>query len=105
MDDKFRINMKQYCREYEESVRGALAEGEACPGMLEVHREKIREVLGEKAVFAPAHLNYLRPAAAGVLAMESGEKTDYLNLEATYLRPPNAQKNKKLLEAMGMKQE
>ena len=70
-----------------------------------VHREKIREVLGEKAVFAPAHLTYLRPAAAGVLAMESGEKTDYLNLEATYLRPPNAQKNKKLLEAMGMKQE
>ena len=70
-----------------------------------VHRERIREILGEKAVFAPAHLNYLRPAAAGVLAMKSGEKTDYLHLEATYLRPPNAQKNKKLLEAMGMKQE
>jgi len=70
-----------------------------------VHREKIREILGEKAVFAPAHLNYLRPSAAGVLAMAGGRKTDYLNLEATYLRPPNAQKNKKLLEAMGMKQE
>ena len=28
------------------------------------------------------------------------KKTDYLNLEATYLRPPNAEKNKKLLEAM-----
>ena len=70
-----------------------------------VHRERIREILGEKAVFAPAHLNDLRPAAAGVLAMKSGEETDYLHLEATYLRPPNAQKNKKLLEAMGMKQE
>ena len=68
-------------------------------------KEKIREILGEKAVFAPAHLNYLRPSAAGVLAMAGGRKTDYLNLEATYLRPPNAQKNKKLLEAMGMKQE
>ena len=70
-----------------------------------VHREKIREVLGEKAKFAPAHLNYLRPSAAGVLAMQSEKRTDYLNLQATYLRPPNAQKNKKLLEAMGIGQE
>ena len=70
-----------------------------------VHREKILEILGEKAVFAPAHLNYLRPSAAGVLALRSEARTDYLNLQATYLRPPNAQKNKKLLEAMGMKQE
>ncbi len=70
-----------------------------------VHREKILEILGEKAVFAPAHLNYLRPSAAGVLARRSEARTDYLNLQATYLRPPNAQKNKKLLEAMGMKQE
>ena len=70
-----------------------------------VHREKILEILGEKAGFAPAHLNYLRPSAAGVLAMRSETRTDYLNLQATYLRPPNAQKNKKLLEAMGMKQE
>ena len=70
-----------------------------------VHREKILETIGEKAAFAPAHLNYLRPSAAGVLAMRSEKRTDYLNLQATYLRPPNAQKNKKLLEAMGMKQE
>lgn len=70
-----------------------------------VHREKIEEILGDRAVFAPAHLSYLRPAAAGVLAMSKGESTDYLNLQATYLRPPNAQKNKKLLEAMGMRQE
>ena len=70
-----------------------------------VHRERILEILGEKAVFTPAHLNYLRPSAAGVLALRSETRTDYLNLQATYLRPPNAQKNKKLLEAMGMKQE
>ena len=65
-----------------------------------VHREKIREILGKKAVFAPAHLNYLRPSAAGQLALESGNMTDYLGLQATYLRPPNAVKNRKLLEAM-----
>ena len=69
-----------------------------------VHREKIREILGERAVFAPAHLSFLRPSAAGVLAARSENRTDYLNLQATYLRPPNAQKNKKLLEAMGIGQ-
>jgi len=70
-----------------------------------VHREKIGKILGEKAFFAPAHLSYLRPSAAGLLAQQSNEKTDYLNLQATYLRPPNAQKNRKLLEAMGIKEE
>jgi len=67
-----------------------------------VHREKILALMGEKAVFAPGHLCYLRPSAAGMLALRSEARTDYLNLQATYLRPPNAQKNKKLLEAMGM---
>lgn len=65
-----------------------------------VHREAIAEILGERAVFAPVHLNYLRPAAAGRVALRSGNRTDYLGLQATYLRPPNAQKNRKLLEAM-----
>lgn len=66
-----------------------------------VHGETIRNRLGEKAVFAPAFRSYLRPSAAGWIALNRREKTDYLGLQATYLRPPNAQKNKKLLEAMG----
>ena len=66
-----------------------------------VHRERIRELLGERAVFAPAHMNYLRPSAAGWVALRQGTVTDYLGLQATYLRPPNAQKNRRLLEAMG----
>ena len=65
-----------------------------------VHRETIVRILGGKAVFAPAHLNYLRPSAAGSIALRNNDRTDYLGLQATYLRPPNAQKNKKLLEAM-----
>ena len=69
-----------------------------------VHREKIRRILGDRAFFAPGHLNYLRPSAAGLLALRE-TPTDYLNLQAIYLRPPNAQKNRKLLEAMGMKEE
>lgn len=50
MDDKFGINMKQYCREYEETVRGLLAEGKADPEMLEVHREKVRMLQHERLV-------------------------------------------------------
>ena len=65
-----------------------------------VHREAISARMGSKAVFAPAFRNYLRPSAAGWIALNRGETTDYLGLQATYLRPPNAQKNKKLLEAM-----
>ena len=65
-----------------------------------VHRETITGILGERAAFARTHLCYLRPSAAGWLALRKGAQTDYLGLQATYLRPPNAQKNKKLLEAM-----
>ena len=70
-----------------------------------VFREKITEIMGEKAAFAPAHLGYLRPSAAGSIAMKSGKATDYLHLDATYLRPPNAQKNRKLMEAMKRQEE
>ena len=70
-----------------------------------VFREKIREIMGEKAEFALPHLGYLRPSAAGIIAMAGGKTTDYLHLEATYLRPPNAQKNKKLMEAMKRQEE
>jgi tRNA threonylcarbamoyladenosine biosynthesis protein TsaB len=66
-----------------------------------VHREAITARLGDKAEFAPAYRCYLRPSAAGWIAIARGEQTDYLGLQATYLRPPNAQKNRKLLEAMG----
>ena len=66
-----------------------------------VHRESIAKRLGDRAVFAPAYRCFLRPFAAGWIALKKGETTDYLGLQATYLRPPNAQKNKKLLEAMG----
>ena len=65
-----------------------------------VHRGAIAARLGEKASFADVCHGYLRPSAAGWIALQKGEQTDYLGLQATYLRPPNAQKNKKLLEAM-----
>ena len=66
-----------------------------------VHREAISARLGDRAVFTPVFRCFLRPSAAGWIAISRGKPTDYLGLQATYLRPPNAQKNKKLLEAMG----
>ena len=65
-----------------------------------VHRARIRELMGDGALIAEGLFGYLRPSAAGMIAIEKGEPTDYSHLKETYLRPPNAEKNKKLLEAM-----
>ena len=65
-----------------------------------VHRKAIQEILEDEAVFSAGPFSYLRPSAAGLLAQVNGERVDYLHLKETYLRPPNAEKNKKLLEAM-----
>ncbi len=66
-----------------------------------VHRERIRELLGNLAQFSVPALCYPRPAVAGQIALESGRTTDFRGLRETYLRQPNASRNKKLLEAMG----
>ena len=91
--------------EYLDTVSGLgsrfLLTGDGAP----VFRERIAEILGERAAFAPAYRGYLRPSAAGSIAIRRGETIDYLHLEASYLRPPNAQKNKKLLEAMRKNEE
>ena len=67
---------------------------------MEVHRERLKELLGENALFAPSHLSFLRPSAVALLAMKSETELDYLAMMPYYLRPPNAEKNKKLMEAM-----
>ena len=64
------------------------------------HRERILETLGARARLADAPLAYLRPSAAAFLAQASGQLLDYRDLKEYYLRPPNAEKNQKLLEAM-----
>lgn len=64
-----------------------------------VHREKIGAMLGDKAVFAPAQLSYLRPAAAAELAWNRIEKAvSYLELQPLYLRAPSAERQKNLKE-------
>ena len=67
---------------------------------MDVHREQLKEMLGDRACFPEAHLNHLRPSAVAVLGMKAEMTEDYLNLMPNYLRAPNAEKNKKLMEAM-----
>ena len=64
-----------------------------------VHREKIGEIMGERAAFAPAHLAYLRPASAAYLAWEKrDEAKSYLDIQPLYLRAPQAERQKNLRE-------
>ena len=90
------LKLEEYLAAVEALGQRFLFVGDGVP----VHRDAIAARLGEKAAFAPVHACYLRPAAAGWIALRRGTATDYLGLQATYLRPPNAQKNRKLLEAM-----
>ena len=55
----------------------------------------IVERLGERAVIAPAHMRYLRPASVGELAWLNRERSvDYLALIPVYLRAPQAERER-----------
>ena len=65
-----------------------------------VHREAIENILGEKAVFAPAPLCFLRPLNVALLAQKyQNEAVDYLTLMPLYLRAPQAERHRLLTEA------
>ena len=66
-----------------------------------VHRERLEALLGGRAVFAAPHHAVLRPGAAAYLAsLQAEEAVDYMALQPMYLRAPNAERNKKLMEAL-----
>lgn len=66
-----------------------------------VHRERLEKLLGPRAIFAPGNACYLRPASVAMLAARSeAEELDYLSLMPLYLRPPQAERNRALQEAM-----
>lgn len=59
------------------------------------YREAICSILGDRAVFAPAHMAYLRPASVAVLAdLQQNESVDYLTLMPVYLRAPQAERER-----------
>lgn len=63
----------------------------------DVYSETIREVMGEKAVFAPMKDRYSRASSVCELALrraEKGEFDDYFELSPEYLRPSQAERQK-----------
>lgn len=60
---------------------------------VERYRTAIEARLGQRAVFAPAQMSYLRPAAVAALAWQNRENAvDYLTLQPHYLRAPQAER-------------
>ena len=89
------IKVEEFCERVRFTGRKALFLGD---GTL-VHREKISALMGEQAVFAPAHLNFLRPAAVAETAWQhQQDSVDYLTLQPMYLRAPQAERQRNLVE-------
>jgi len=62
---------------------------------VKTYRKAIEDILGDRAVFAPAHMSYLRPASVAVLAdLHKDEAVDYLTLMPVYLRAPQAERER-----------
>lgn len=62
---------------------------------VKTYRKAIEEILGERAIFAPAHMSYLRPASVALLAdLRKDEAVDYLTLMPVYLRAPQAERER-----------
>ena len=62
---------------------------------VKTYRKAIEDLLGDRAVFAPAHMSYLRPAAVALLAHEyQANAVDYLTLMPVYLRAPQAERER-----------
>ena len=62
---------------------------------MKTYRKAIEDILGDRAVFAPAHMSYLRPASVALLAhLRQNEAVDYLTLMPVYLRAPQAERER-----------
>ncbi len=58
-------------------------------------REAIEARLGDRAVFPPAHMRFLRPSGVALLAQHSADRqVDYLTLMPVYLRAPQAERER-----------
>lgn len=88
--------------DYVQALLPLAGEGEAFLFLgdgMPVHRARLQELLGTRAVFAAPARAFLNPAAVAQLAALAEETVDYLALQPLYLRAPNAQRNRKLVEA------
>jgi tRNA threonylcarbamoyladenosine biosynthesis protein TsaB len=66
---------------------------------VKAYQEAIRLRLGERALFAPAHLNELKAGAAGLLALRNQQKAHgHHDLLPLYLRAPQAERERQRKE-------
>ena len=89
------IKLEEYLEKVSSFGQPMLFLGDGMP----VHRGAIEAALGERALFAPSHLAFLRPASAAFLAWSHKENAvPYQELRPLYLRPPQAERQKNLRE-------
>ena len=92
------IKLEEYLEKVSAFGKDLMFLGDGMP----VHRQRIADILGEKARFAPPHLSFLRPASAAYLAWEKRqEAVEYTRLSPLYLRPPQAERQRNLKIAGG----
>ena len=89
------MKLEEYVRAIEALGERFLFLGDGMP----VHRARLAEMLGDKAVFASPQQAFLRPASVAALGNLAAEELDYLQLMPLYLRAPNAERCKQLVEA------
>ena len=62
---------------------------------VKTYEKAIVDILGERAVFPPLHMRYLRPASVAALAQQYADRAvDYLTLMPVYLRAPQAERER-----------
>lgn len=62
---------------------------------VKTYEKIIVEILGDRAVFPPVHMRYLRPASVAALAQQHADQAvDYLTLMPVYLRAPQAERER-----------
>lgn len=89
------IKLEEYLEKVSAFGERMLFLGDGMP----VHKDKIAAILGDRAIFAPAHLSFLRPASAAYLAWQMRDQAvSYLDIQPLYLRPPQAERQKNLKE-------
>ena len=92
------IKLEEYLEKVSAFGKDLMFLGDGMP----VHRQRIADILEEKARFAPPHLSFLRPASAAYLAGEKRqEAVEYTRLSPLYLRPPQAERQRNLKIAGG----
>lgn len=83
------IPLEECCEDIKSLGEDAVFLGDGLP----VFRDKIKELLGERAYFAPASLNAQMAASAAVLAKEK-ETLSYAKLAPIYLRKSQAERER-----------